>query len=284
MEVKRKVFKNSIKQQGSIFDNLNIVIDNNIGKVFEGKNIEKEIEKIKNEIDEVLSQKWEMEDEINIFVFSDKGEYVEFLKNKFPEEPNLSRDNAVFHQNLETGEIYIANYTSMNEKERGFEDIRSNVLAGIVHEMTHLHPFFKKHGNKETNNLWEQELICSYIEGKVRGDMAEKLWEWGYISEDKIEEFKLEDGEWDNFPKEGKNVIVQFFYPFLVKEYGIDKTREIWKTLQDNFEIEKAIEGVLDMKADKIENIFKEKIKNKEYLKNIYQASEKTEGVKRALI
>ncbi len=230
---------------------------------------EKDVLEIKKEIDDVLGKEWDLTNEkIQIGIFTNR-EYLEsFALGKNIPLEKLTNDPALFYINPNTKEKYVfvniekskrmLENTKYSEKEAA-DFLRRNTLAGIAHEMTHMHSFFEKHGNDKTNNLWEQEKICSYVENKTRGDISEMLIEWGYIDRDKIKEFTLEDGNWDSFSKEEKNAVTDYFYPFLVEEYGLDNTRKIWGKLQVNPDISTAIRKVLEVEAEEVVTKFKQK-------------------------
>ncbi len=258
---------------------LEIIVSENLPEI----NIDEEdILKSKKRIDDVFDKEWHLtEEEIQIGIFANREELEDFAQKRSIPLEKLTRDSALFYINSDTQEKYIFAIKSFKENKKKLEDIgyseneaisffKKNILASISHEMTHLHPFFEKHGNQETKNLWEQEMICNYVEGKTRGDISEKLREWGYLDEEKIERFSLNDGDWKSFSKEKKNAVLDYFYPFLIKEYGLENVREIWKILQINPDIEKAIQEIIKINSEEIVNEFKEKIKDREYLKNIF--------------
>jgi hypothetical protein len=141
--------------------------------------------------------------------------------------------------------------------------LRADILSSFAHETAHMHPFFKNHGNEKTANMWEQEQICVYIGEKTRGDISNILFEKGILTENLIDSFNLNNGEDDN-------IVANYFYPFLIKEYGLEKVRGIWKNLQEDSDIERVIEKNLNKNSKDIEADFKKKIKDRDYLKNIY--------------
>jgi hypothetical protein len=273
-----KMKKNELKESNS-GRRLEIIISENLPEI----NIDEEdILKSKKRIDNVLDKEWDLtEEKIQIGIFADREELEDFAQKRSIPLEKLTRDSALFYINSDTQEKYVFVIKSFEENKKELEDagcseneaisfLKKNILAGVSHEMTHMHPFFEKHGNQETKNLWEQEMICSYIEGKTRGDISEKLREWGYLDEEKIERFSLNDGDWESFSKEEKNAVLNYFYPFLIKEYGLENVREIWKILQVNPDIGKAIQEAIKINSEEIANEFKEKIKDREYLKNIF--------------
>ncbi len=242
---------------------------------------EKDVLESKKRIDETLGKEWDLSnEEIQIGLFTSRREMEDFAQEKNIPPEKLSKDSALFYIDPNTQEKYVFVAKDFEKAKKMFESmdysedealdfLRRGTLAGISHEMTHMHPFFEKHGNQETDNLWEQEMICNYLENKAKGDTSEMLAEWGYIDDKKIEEFTLEHGEWGTFSKEEKNAVIDYFYPFLVKEYGLDNTREIWKRLQINSDISVAMREVLEVDPQRVVTDFKKKIKDREYLKNV---------------
>lgn len=257
---------------------IKISVSENLPKI----DIDKEsILEAKRKIDDILGEEWDLSIEnIQIGIFANREEMEDFAQEKSIPLDKLTKDSALFYINPNTQEKYVFVAKDFEKNKRMFEDIgysenesvnflKKGILAGVVHEMTHMHHFFEKHGNQETDNLWEQEMICNYTENKAKGDTSKILVEWGYINEKKIEEFTLEHGNWDSFSKEEKNAVIDYFYPFLIKEYGLDVTREIWKRLQLNSNINVAIQEVLETEPEEVVANFKGKIKDRGYLQNI---------------
>jgi hypothetical protein len=231
----------------------------------------KDVLEIKKEIDDVLGKEWDLTNEkIQIGIFTNREDLERFASGKNIPLEKLTNDSALFYINPSTKEKYVFVNVNVEKSKRTFENtkyseeevsdfLKRNTLAGIAHEITHMHSFFEKHGNEKTNNLWEQEMICNYVENKTRGDISEMLIEWGYIDRDKIKEFTIEHGNWDSFSKEEKNSVIDYFYPFLVEEYGLDNTRKIWERLQVNTDISTAIRKILEVEAEEVVTNFKQK-------------------------
>ncbi len=273
----RKIENNT--EKNNFTNRIEVTVNENIPEI----NINKEsILEFKKEIDRVLGKEWDLsEEKIRTAIFSKRKELNSFAQEKEIPTEKLTNDSALFYINPNTQEKYIFIIKSFEENKKMLEDMgyseneamvffKKEISAGIIHEMTHMHPFFEKHGNQKTKNLWEQEMICNYIENKTRGDISDKLREWGYLDEEKIEKFVLKDGDWESFSKKEKNSVLDYFYPFLIKEYGLGKVREIWNKLQINPNIEKAVQETIKVNPEEIVKKFKEKIKNREYLKNIF--------------
>jgi hypothetical protein len=228
----------------------------------------KDVLEIKKKIDDILGKKWDLSNEnVQVGLFTGRKELEEFAQeNEIPLE-DLSEDSALFYIDPSTQEkyVFIVNPARIKEmlKDMGYPEeeaidfSRRNLLAGVAHEMTHMHPFFEKHGNRGRKNLWEQEMICNYIESTTKGDISELLIRLGYVDKEKIEKFTLENGEWNSFSR--KNAVIDYFYPFLVKEYGLDNTRKIWKGLQINSEISVVIREILGVDAEEVVTNFKQK-------------------------
>jgi len=268
--------KNEPEKDGSI-EKIEISISENLPEI----NInEGDILESKKIIDSVFDKEWDLAKEnIQIGIFTDRKDLEDFASEKNIPFEKLAKDSALFYINPDTQEKYVFVVKDFERNKRMLEEmgysesevadfLRKDTLSGIAHEMTHMHPFFKEHGNQGTDNLWEQEMICSYIENKTKGDISEMLIRWGYIDERKIEEFNLEHGDWSAFSGE-KNAVIDYFYPFLIKEYGLNNTREVWKKLQVYSDISDAIREILEIEPEEVVAKFKEKIRDKEYLKNI---------------
>lgn len=249
--------------------------------------IEKEdIVKVVQEINNILGSGWKgIENENIIYKTFSSREDFQNEKRSIGEYEN--EDNAYFNINQDNQEKTVLNYTPIPSKEDlliaksyGYSEqeiqdlIKKEIISSFAHETTHLHSFFKNHGNSKTNNLWEQEQICTYIGERIRGDISDKLLKEGYITEEKINNFKLEDGSWKSLENKKeikeKNAVINFFYPFLIKEFGIEKVRGVWQRLQIDSSIREALEEVLNKKSEILEDSFKDKIKDINYLKDIF--------------
>jgi len=240
---------------------------------------ESDISNVNENVKDILGTESLNDEGAKYYSFSSKERLENFIKNNIPDGDNLLRDNASFYINPETKEKMFFNCTSEEEilkikehchdLEKTKQAIKNNILSSFAHETAHTSSFFSKHGNKETANMWEQEQICVYIGEKIRGDISDLLYSEGLIKDEGFDDFDLDSGSWKEF-KKGKGVEANFFYPFLVKEYGLGKIRDIWNLLQKDSNIEKAIEIILKKSSTEIINDFKEKIKDRDYLKNIY--------------
>ncbi|MCK9393234.1 MAG: hypothetical protein WCX30_01730 [Candidatus Paceibacterota bacterium] len=247
-------------------------------------NIEvEELLEIKGDIDSILGTQWNLENQkIDYYSFSDRKSFENFVKNNVPNSDSLLKENAVFYINPKTQAKIVLNYTPIPSEEeiskgesygydlnRRKQMTKADILSSFAHETAHMHPFFNNHGNEDTANMWEQEQICVHIGEKARGDISDILLAKGFLSEEKINSFNLKNGGWDNLG-ENKNIVANYFYPFLIKEYGIEKVRMIWKNLQENPDLEFGLKEILNQEPKDIVNIFKEKIKDKQYLRDIF--------------
>lgn len=247
-------------------------------------NIEtKDILTIKEDIDIILGTQWNLEDQkIDYYSFSNRKIFEDFMRNNVPESINFQKENAIFYIDSETQTKKVLNYTPIPSEEEilkgklhGYDlnkrrqMVKSDILSSFAHETTHMHPFFKNHGNENTANMWEQEEICAYVGEKTRGNISDILLKKNLITEERIDSFDLKNGEWNNSEKVN-NIVINYFYPFLIKEYGIEKVRMIWKRLQDNPDLEFELKEVLNQEPKNIIDMFKEKIKNRQYLENIF--------------
>lgn len=237
---------------------------------------ENDIFSINKNIDDMFKIESSNNGIVKYYVFSKKEDLKDFIDNNIVSEKDLLKDNASFYIDPESQEkmVFVCapvsvgkNYDADLEKKK--EKLKLNILSSFTHETTHMHQFFKKHGNEETANMWEQEQICVYAGEKTRGDISEVLYDNGLLTNELIDSFDLESGEWDNFEK-GKNIVMNYFYPFLVKEYGLSKVVNIWKYLQDDPSIERAIKENIKEEPKEIVSLFKQRIKDKQYLKDIF--------------
>lgn len=238
---------------------------------------EEDILAIEDNVNEILGSKWDMSSEnIKYYSFSERQDFENFIKEEIPESKDLLKESALFYINPETQERIVLKCASIpsagdikTAENNGYspEEIAKNkkleILSAFAHEVTHMHPFFKKHGNAETGNMWEQELICSYVGERIINKANSKK----LISNKDIDSFNLSDGEWESKKSGG---IINYFYPFLIKEYGIDMVRNIWKRLQVNPNINLAIKDILKQSPENVEKDFKAKMKNFGYLDNIF--------------
>lgn len=243
----------------------------------------KDILTIKEDIDIILGAQWDLEDQkIDYYSFSNRENFKDFIRNNIPDNINFLKENAVFYIDPEAQIKKVLNYTSIPSEEEiskgksyGYDlnerrqMVKSDILSSFAHETTHMHPFFKSHGNENTANMWEQEEICAYVGEKTRGNISDILLKKNLITEEKIDSFDLKNGEWNNFEKVN-NIVINYFYPFLIKEYGIEKVRMVWKELQDNPDLEFGLKKVLNQEPKNVIDMFKEKIKNRQYLENIF--------------
>lgn len=267
------------------FKNFDITFDEKTKDILGEENIASNLKQIKEQIDTILGQEQDLGSEkINVNLFSNRDEYEEFLKNKFPDKSEIYiRDNAIFDQNPKTLEKTIVNYTPIKElseqdkqrvKEHGMsieeaekiiaETARANVLSGVAHEMTHLHPPFGGVGNIASPTKWEQEMVCVFVGEKIRTQTGNEKFRQTIFekAQDELrqqEELNLEnDGKnWEEVKKyEG------FFYPYLEKQYGLEKLQILWHVLfkEPKESLSEALENIYEKNTEDIEREFRSKM------------------------
>lgn len=272
---------NKEKQKLISLKNFDIFRDKGIEGIIDKEDLEVNLSKIKEQIDNILGQKQDLgEGKINIHLFSDRSEYEKFLKQKFPNRfETYVKDNAIFDQNPQTLEKTIANYTptmlSEQDRQKAREygmDVkdtegmvtqiaRANILSGVAHEMTHLHPFFGGVGNVASPTKWEQEMVCEFVGEKVRTqqgnqEFRQKIFEQAQHQLEGQNELDLEkDGNnWEKF-----DAYERFFYPYLEKQYGLPKLQILWKKLFQNPKkpLSQALESVYEKGSEDIQKEFR---------------------------
>lgn len=284
------------KQKLISLDNFDIFRDKGVEGIISKEDLEQSLSKIKEQVDNILGQKQDLgKEKISVHLFSDRSEYEKFLKKKFPNRfETYVKDNAIFDQNPETLEKTIANYTptmlSEQDRQKAREygmDVkdaegmvtqiaRANILSGVAHEMTHLHPFFGGVGNVASPTKWEQEMVCEFIGEKVRTqqgnrEFRQKIFEQAQHQLEGQKEVDLEkDGNnWDKF-----DAYERFFYPYLEKQYGLPKLQILWKMLFQELKkpLSEALQSVYVEDSNDIQKGFKAAIltaKNHEEIENV---------------
>jgi len=282
------------KQRFFHFKNFDVSLDQETIEILDlniennKKQFAEELNKVKSHIDSILGEEWDIQNEkLNIYLFYDQNKYVEFIKKKFPEKYEIYiKDNAIFDVNSKTEAKSIVNYTFFNRssditspsdivaqkiKESGTtteqiiqktrRNVKADILSGIGHEMTHLHPYFGGVGNKDSINKWEQEMICRFTGERIRTlyggtEFRQELFEKAKKEVENLGQINLEENgkNWEQFYDHE-----DFFYPYLEKQYGLEKLQNFWKLLfkdRPKKSLTKAIELVYGKNINDIEREF----------------------------
>jgi len=267
-----------------------VYIDEGLEDIVGKAELVQEVQKMDIEIGEYLGEN-ENPTIYDFRIYSDREEYESYLKTNFPDEFEGTKiDNAVFHYDKGSGEgALIAVYVEkealdpddpkvqeyLKEEDISFDELearaksnlKNNIYPGIAHEMTHLHPFFGGVGNEASENKWEQEMVCVFIDSK--------MWE-KYGNDDFIEKIKLkaqEQSQEKDFYEEIKKDFQEggfeieewerLFYPFLEKRYGKDKLVNFFSDLFKNkSDIEMAFKTAFGDDLKDATKLFQEEINN----------------------
>lgn len=233
------------------------------------------------EIDKILGTNHNPSEKITISLFSDRKRYEDFLEMKFPQEfETYRKDNAIFDLSQKTGEKNVVSHTPIKKisaldqfrlakngmtveqaKEIIQETARANILSSVAHELAHLHPFFGGVGNSASSDKWQQEMVCIFIGEKVRTahggeNFRKELFKKAQqeIKDGQLVDLEQDGKDWDNI-----KTYEQFFYPYLEKEYGLEKLQELWRKLfkeKENFNV--ALQLIYGQEASVIQEKFKE--------------------------
>ena len=218
-------------------------------------------------VDDCMGSKWEIGDKkLNIYLFCDKSQYEEYLERHFPKSPS---DWATFDRKTNS----ILECQAIPKDKEDVNIRRAKMFAGIGHEMAHMHPFFGGVGNAASKGKWEQEMVCVFIEDKIRAQMGDEgvqarnlenaKKEFKKFGEEK-KEFSWEktDVDWETFYSAERLV-----YPWLEGKYGFKKLRSLWQQLfREKKSLPEAITCVFGETIGDLENNFKKDIlKAKDY-------------------
>lgn len=258
-----------IEKEPMVLENFEIYCDKETEEVFEPGD-EKKFDEIKGLVEGMLGSKWRLADKINTYLFSDEKEYYNFLDRNFPGSP---KDAATFDKKTNS----IANFTpiykiekldkDLLEKEGIFEEqirdiYQANMLSGVGHEFSHLHPFYGGVGNKDTKSKWEQEMTCIFIGEKIRTKFGNERFRNHQLKQAQEELKQLQkqnkDFLWQEVGKNWNEItnLERFVYPWLEKKYGIKKLQNLWEQL---FKEKKPLaEAIGDIYKTNIEDLEKD--------------------------
>ena len=300
-ETRKDIFEKEVLSS----ENFEIHYDKGIKEIIEPNDNEK-FDEVKGFVENTLGSKWEIGDQkLKVYLFSDKEQYSDFLKENFPDAP---KDNATFDKKTNS----IADLTKFTKKEdkeklllecphkkeeieKYFEEYseeeirnmaRGNMFSGVGHELAHLHPLFGGVGNKNSENKWEQEMVCTFIGEKIRTKYGnERLREDEFRqAREELKElqkqgkhFSWEERgkDWDNWPKAER-----FVYPWLEEKYGQEKLQDLWETMfKEKKTIAEATKDVYGKEVTELEKEFTESLLSAEkysgFLKEALSGKEK---------
>ena len=259
-----------IEKNGIVFDDFDVACFDKAKEVM-GDKFEEDLEKTKDLVDEILGSKWEIGDnKLKLYLFCDENQYKEYLRKHFPKSP---ADWATFDKKTNS----ILKCAAVPKREEDKIICRANMFAGIGHEMAHLHPFFGGVGNKASKGKWEQEMVCVFIEDKIRAKMGNERMQKINLENAKkeLEKFRKEgesfslketDTDWENFYSAER-----FVYPWLEKKYGLGKLRQLWTILfKEKKELGESLKEIYGKEVKDIEKDFQEDIiQAEDYKKNL---------------
>jgi len=258
--------ESTIEKSGVVFEDFDVAFFDDAKEAM-GDKFEEDLKETKELVDDVLGTEWKIgENKLKLYLFCDEQQYKEYLKRNFPKSPP---DWATFDQKTNS----ILKCSAIPQKKEDINICRANMFAGVGHEMAHLHPFFGGVGNKASKGKWEQEMVCVFIEDKIRAKMGNDRMQKIFLDRAKkeLEQFKKErkdfslkeiDTDWENFYS-----VERLVYPWLEKKYGIEKLRQLWTMLfKEKKELEESLKEIYGKETKDIEDDFQEDvIKTEEY-------------------
>lgn len=261
-----------VLEKAFVSENFSVHCDSNIKKYLKPDDAEK-TDDIKKFVDDTLkTEQNRRHPKVDAYLFSNKEEYLKFLDKNFSDIPKGSatfdkQTNSVFGYSptdVEKYKKFLGKEVLTAEKIKNI--IRGCIFSEIAHEYTHLHPPFNGMGDKDKSNKWEQEMVCIFIEYKIRQrfdkkfDKNIKLQAKEYLkkiqAENKTFSWEEVSNEWDNFTAPEK-----FVYPWLEKKYGLKKLQDLWsKMFKNKKTISEAIKEVYNTDIQDIEKKFQEEM------------------------
>lgn len=270
----------------------------NIGEVYFDKGLEgildkeeftQEIQKMNKEIESYLGKNTETT-AYDFRIYSDRKEYEDYLRTNFPDKfEGAHIDNAIFYKNKDKN-IVVAKFIEARtsdpndpkvqeylEKEgmtfdqlktRIEENYKNNIYPSVAHEMTHLHSFFGGVGNEASENKWEQEMVCVFIDQKMwekyNKNFRERIES---KAREQVKDKDLHDEITQDF-KEGNFEIEEWerlFYPFLERQYGKEKLVQFFSDLfRNKTDLEPAFESAFSDKLKDAMNLFQKEVTGEE--------------------
>jgi hypothetical protein len=300
-EEKPKKEDEVFNKESLISQNFEIHYDNGIKEIIEPDDNEK-FDEVKGFVDKTLGSKWEAGDQkVKVYLFSDEKQYLKFLEEKFPDAP---KDPATFDKETSS----IAKLTKITKKEdierykealqeKGLSEKeikemdRGNMFSGVGHELAHLHPLFGGVGNKDSENKWEQEMVCTFIGEKIRtkyGNERSREDEFRQAREElKGMQKQGKHFSWEERGKDWKNwpTAERFVYPWLEEKYGPEKLQDLWETMfKEKKTIAETTKDVYGKEVTELEKEFTESLLSAEkysgFAKEALSGKEKIEEKK----
>ena len=261
-----------------------IYFDKGLEGILDEEKFVQEIQKLNEEIEYYLGKNTETTS-YDFRIYSDRREYENYLRTNFPDKfKGTHIDSAIFYKNKDkniVATLFIEARTldqndpkiqkhlekegiTFDQLKTWVEDYKNNIYPAIAHEMTHLHPFFGGVGNEASENKWEQEMVCLFIDQKMwekynKGfremilNKARKQVKDKNLYDEIIRDFKKGTFEFEEWER--------FFYPFLEKQYGKEKLVKFWSVLfKHKADFEPSFEVIFGDKLENIMSIFKREI------------------------
>lgn len=265
-----------------------VYFDEGLENVMDKKEFIAEIQKISREINEYLGEN-KNSAVYNFRVYSDRNEYMNYLKTNFPDNPEIDyikndmycihdkKSNKYFMGKYMTLEVdpndpKIINYLKENKitfdeaNTENRKNYKNNIYPTIAHELTHTHSFFKGIDYRASGNKWAQEMVSVFID--------QKMWE-KYVSS-----YKLMTETKAREQAKGKNLYNEiikdfnegdfqaedwerFIYEFIENRYGKEKLKDFWIILSElnkEADFEKCFKKVFGEDLEKVMSLFQEEI------------------------
>lgn len=240
-----------------------------------------EIQKISREINEYLGENENLA-VYDFRVYSDRNEYVDYLKTNFSDNPEIDyvkndmyciydeKNNKYFIGKFMTLEIdpddaKVIRHLEENKmtfdeaKTQTRKKYKNNIYPTMAHEMTHTHSFFKGADYRAAGNKWAQEMVSVFIDQKMWEKYTSSYGKKTRTNARKQAQNKNLYNEIINDFEEGAFNIEdweRFFYQFLENKFGKEKLKEFWSILSEH-KSKKAADF-----EQCFENIFEEKLKD----------------------
>lgn len=258
-----------IIEEALVSDNFIVYCDSNIKEYIESTDAEK-MDDVKKFIDDILKAEWGIkEQKIKAYLFSNEEEYLKFLNKNFPDSPKDmasfdQKTNSVFAYSpvdIEKYEKFLGEGSLTNEDIEN--TIRGDVFSGVGHEFSHLHhPFNGVGNNEDLDSKWEQEMVCIFIEDKIRSGFDKKfnknikLQARRYLknlqNDNKTFSWEETSNNWDNF-----TLAERFVYPWLEEKFGLEKLQDLWaKIFIDKKTITEAVKEIYNRDINVLESNF----------------------------
>ncbi len=262
-EVTKENIKEALKSKY-----FSVYCDDNINEYLKSNDTEK-MDDIKKYVDDTLESEWIAEGQkAKVYLFSDEEQYQEFLNKNFSDTP---KGKATFDK--KTNSVIACTSTDF-DKYRDFfkanltdEEIKS-LIRGVIfseigHEFAHLHSPFNGVGNNNgSENKWEQEMVCVYIENKIRSKFDEVyIKNIKLIAKESLKTIQIDNKilSWEEGSDKWTNIAFpeRFVYPWLEEKYGLEKLQYLWMVMfKDKKKMAEAVKEVYNEDIKVLENKF----------------------------